>query len=1030
MHRLFALMLCLVWAGSSPALADDVGQPAEAQLGEQLDPADYGPGIVEDMDVALARDREARLQTGKSDHRGRWAVPSRGAIYYPHSGTHYLINKSGDTRMGIGFGEQVHLHGAYFSGQGGKGAWTTGVRVIGYHDGQETARTDWFTKIGTEPTWFEMNLTGVDRVIIESKPVMNGCGWYALDDLSFTPAAQPGQSRPATVVLDFEDCAFRQVLTDTSYAGLIWESGTGGLVDGDGVPAPQPSPYVEEETRPDAEEGPVYQSRAATQPIVGINFQGVMRGDAGSWSYPPDTCGAIGPSHFVEVVNRNFAVYNRSTGAELVNMSLGSFLPGSNGDPRVLYDQHSSRWIVIVTDFDTRIFLAVSTTANPTGSWFKTSFVISQGSDSGSWPDYPTLGVDQNGIYTAAYMVGSGGMSIFAVDKAPVISAMPYLGTVTAFRGLTWEGAIQPVHTYGTPSGEYCISRRSSTSLRVRRINPPLTGPSLSELGSVTIPYHSSPPEAPALGSGTDLDTVGHRLMNAVYRDGSIWTAHCVNASGRAGARWYEVDVGSLSLVQNGLVADGSVYYFFPSIMVNSRGDAVMGFTGSDATRYAAAYYTGRSSTDPAGEMAAPVLLKAGTAAQNNIDDYGRNRWGDYSLCSLDPNDELTMWTVQEYGHSTNVWGTWIGALAFEWDCNSNGVPDSDDIAGGTSEDCDTNGQPDECQPDCNGNSVADTCDITHGTSADCNENTVPDECDLSQGTSVDCQPNGIPDECETDCNQNGVPDDCDITAGTSLDCQPNGIPDSCDINFATSMDCNANDVPDECDLAAGSSFDCNNNTWLDECDIAGGTSNDCQPNGIPDECDIAGGGGDYNTNGIPDDCEAREIQNVGSCHDHGSAGEFCVDLGIGSGFRATGDNVEPRKGSVDKLVLDLNLPVWSVGASVSCQYHTYTGTVTPSADGTPIVNVEFDPALPNNDCCTISLTGDVTADYAVAALLGDADRNLDVNSLDYSAVKLRLGQPVDETNARYDINADGDITSLDYSSIKLNLGAVLPSCP
>ena len=168
----------------------------------------------------------------------------------------------------------------------------------------------------------------------------------------------------------------------------------------------------------------------------------------------------------------------------------------------------------------------------------------------------------------------------------------------------------------------------------------------------------------------------------------------------------------------------------------------------------------------------------------------------------------------------------------------------------------------------------------------------------------------------------------------------------------------------------------------------------------------------------------------MGSCHNHGSAGEFCVDLGIGSGYRVSGDNVEPRQGGVNNMVFDLNLPVWFVIALVDCQYHTYNGTITPLPDGTPTLGVEFDPALPNNDCCTIRLYGDVRADYAVAVLLGDADRNLDVNSLDYSAVKLRLAQPVDETNARYDINADGDITSLDYSSIKLNLGFVLPACP
>ena len=48
------------------------------------------------------------------------------------------------------------------------------------------------------------------------------------------------------------------------------------------------------------------------------------------------------------------------------------------------------------------------------------------------------------------------------------------------------------------------------------------------------------------MGSGTPLDSVGSRLMNAVYRNGSIWTAHCVSVGGRAAARWYEVNTGTL----------------------------------------------------------------------------------------------------------------------------------------------------------------------------------------------------------------------------------------------------------------------------------------------------------------------------------------------------------------------------------------------------------------------------------------------------------------------------------------------------
>ncbi|MCK4902845.1 MAG: PKD domain-containing protein, partial [Thermoplasmatales archaeon] len=73
---------------------------------------------------------------------------------------------------------------------------------------------------------------------------------------------------------------------------------------------------------------------------------------------------------------------------------------------------------------------------------------------------------------------------------------------------------------------------------------------------------------------------------------------------------------------------------------------------------------------------------KEGEATYNLIDGYGRNRWGDYSLCSLDPVKQ-TLWTVQEYAHSHNEsgenrWGTWIGELSF------NLPPDAPKITGPT----------------------------------------------------------------------------------------------------------------------------------------------------------------------------------------------------------------------------------------------------------------------------------------------------------------------------------------------------------
>ena len=408
-----------------------------------------------------------------------------------------------------------------------------------------------------------------------------------------------------------------------------------------------------------------------TLPTLGTSFNGPWINDAGAGWIPPDTCGAVGPDHFVAVVNQHLSVYNKS-GSRLLNTSLSSFFGlggGSYGDPRIAYDEHDDRWVVLATDFSTRVRLAYSTSSDPMGSWAKVNVTVSAGVDASRWPDYPTLGVDEHGIYTCAYMVGSGGqMSIFAIDKAPLLSGS--LGAVSAWRNLAWEGAIQPCVTHGTPGVEYLVSYNNSNRLRIRRVSPPLSSPTMTQVGFANISSWSSPPNAPQPGTSWDNDTLEGRLMNAVYRNGSVWTTHCINSSGRAAVRWYEVDVPSMSLAQQGTINDSSLHYYMPSISVNSSNDVALGFSGSSTSVTPGCYYTGRVSGDPSAQTAPPFRYRSSNNSYSNSGSNGVNRWGDYSLTSVDPSDDTTIWTIQEYVRSgTGSWGTYVAELEFPAAC-------------------------------------------------------------------------------------------------------------------------------------------------------------------------------------------------------------------------------------------------------------------------------------------------------------------------------------------------------------------------
>ncbi len=685
--------VAIVPAPGEPSTVQALDEP-EFHLGERV--PDWA---VESMGVGgwdEVFEREAKVADPEAGRRmrrgaqGTWVVPGLSRSGRAHSGTHLVSNKWGDTSMGIRFDEVVDLSGVWIAGMGPEGSWSPAVRAIGYLEGAEVQRTEWHEAIGDTMAFFALPLSGVDRVVFESRVAVNGSGFFALDDLAFVGA--DGVEK----LVHFEDVEHDTKLTGTRFAGLIWEEGTGDFDQpafappGAGSANRAPSGLGAAGAQATTTTTTSFLGGGGTAPTLLQDFNGPRFGNAGAFSIPPDTVGAVGPDHFVASVNSNISIYEKATGVRLVNTGLAGFLNSSGvGDPRVVFDPDSQRWIILASDFDNQLFFAVSTTSDPTGSFFRFNFITDLGADAGTFPDYPTLGVDERGIYTGVFPAGSGParMTIFAIDKAPLVAANPSLGTVTAFRNLTFEGAIQPAVHYEDDGGAYCISVNGVNRLRVRRVNPPLTNPTLQNVGFVTVQNHNSPPDAPSMGSTTPLDTVGDRLMNAVYINGSIWTTHCVASMTRSGARWYEVDPGDLSAaVQFGTINDPVMYFLFPTIAVNEAGDVVIGFSATSPSMFAGAWVTGRRASDPPGEMGVPFEYRAGLGPYNNLDGFGRNRWGDYSLTSLDPVDG-TFWTIQERARNNNTWATTIAQLNFDGGGASNycvSTPNSFSISGAT----------------------------------------------------------------------------------------------------------------------------------------------------------------------------------------------------------------------------------------------------------------------------------------------------------------------------------------------------------
>lgn len=453
-----------------------------------------------------------------------------------------------------------------------------------------------------------------------------------------------------------------------------------------------------------------------TAVTVSTSFTGATLADTGA--FPPDTMGAVGPSQFIVALNGRIRSFNKTTGVAdgALNLGMDTFFASvmtpiggaitSNftSDPHIRYDRLSGRWIVIIIDVPNfgaaanRVLLAVSSSGTISGAASFTFFQFSAPPvGTGIFADYPTLGIDANALYIGVNMFTAAGAfagtSGYVVRKSSILGAGPIVST--AFNGLvsTAAGAgpftPQGVDNYAIASTEgYFIGVDNATfgTLMIRRVTTPGATPAISADIALTVPTTSIPATVPHLGNtggaNGNLDGSDDRLYAAHLRNGRLWTAHAIRvgasgvASTAAGARnatrWYEIQnlTTTPTLVQSGTVFDSAatnpLAYWMPTVVVSGQGHAYMGFSSAGAAASANAAATVRWSGDALGATQPVTTYTASATAYNPPGDSGvagGRRWGDYSYTSLDPEDDMTAWTIQQFCDATNSYGVRVAKL-------------------------------------------------------------------------------------------------------------------------------------------------------------------------------------------------------------------------------------------------------------------------------------------------------------------------------------------------------------------------------
>ncbi len=457
----------------------------------------------------------------------------------------------------------------------------------------------------------------------------------------------------------------------------------------------------------------------AAMPTPVVNFDGTTNTTV---SLPADMAGAVGPNHFFQLVNVHFHIFDKSGGSLYGPANTNTIWRGfggqcevaDNGDGVVLYDVQASRWLLaqfITQSAPFGICVAVTTTSDPLGSWYRYYFQLNNGAT--QIYDYPKLGIWRDGYYLTANRF-DGTLSTFYGTAVVAFNRQQMLnGQAASYQevDLTGYGTMLPADVDGLsqpPPGtpalivENSYDQFGNAILRVLKYqvdwntpaNTTLTGPTTLSIPSLPVPCNGASNCIDQPGTTTKLDAMTgrpmYRLSYRNYYDHEsmlvILNGGVSNASSQGAFQWIEVRNPSttMTVYQSGVYApDSSISRWMASMAQDRAGNFGAGYSVSNSsTVYPGLRVAGRLATDtlnqlPQGETT--LVDGAGSQTYNG-------RWGDYQMMSIDPSDDCTFWFTGEYyktttspgvapGYGAN-WVTRVGAFRFPG-CSTASAPTS-----------------------------------------------------------------------------------------------------------------------------------------------------------------------------------------------------------------------------------------------------------------------------------------------------------------------------------------------------------------
>jgi hypothetical protein len=438
-----------------------------------------------------------------------------------------------------------------------------------------------------------------------------------------------------------------------------------------------------------------------------------------SATIPADPHGAVGPETLIAVTNIQVESLYKDDGDVVFGPTLladlfFTFEPDRLFDPKVIYDVHRSRFVLVVlTTYDdvdgnkegSSILVAVSKSSVPLSAtsddWHL--FAIDSFVEAQVWADYPGLAVDEEAIYITSNMLTAVQPFTFRLSLLWIIAKDPVYSGGSAVvnqydyiyeAGAGFYGTYLPAMVRNRSGiapnvGTYLVSHgvisEGKDCVSVIQIDSPLNNPTFKQalvvIGDADPNVFAALPDAPQKdGRGAAIEVNDRRALDVVWVNNQLWAVVTgKDASLETSAQWIKFSADGVAfpptLADKGYIRGEDIspgtYTFFPSLDVNSKGVAAFGFAASSPTIYAGAYAAIRDdAVDGAGTVRKAMLVKAGEAPYNINFGGTRNRWGEYSGLALDPSNEDCFWAFNEYAGSATFtttdgqFGSWKTAWA------------------------------------------------------------------------------------------------------------------------------------------------------------------------------------------------------------------------------------------------------------------------------------------------------------------------------------------------------------------------------